>query len=353
MARAAPRRPVMALESSARAGAISGSAARTGPVFGTASRRTGSVLGRTGSVFGRSGSVFGRASVAGFSSAVAPFATTADPPGAIASNGSSNSIGPRGSASASATLSGGGIGGSSGGGGGTGSGGGEGGRAALAGGSSISRFRSSKPGRLGAGFAAGGSGSGPAGAGGAAPMASGASPVSSAMPNRSSASSRRAALSSAWSDAAARTLSVEGRMEPLAGRTGPVEGRPPDFPPAPEAGLATVEAPSERSMVVPDPGDGSADPPPGLRTWNTFLQEVQRTRTPRSVTLSSAMRNFDWQVVHWTTTVAFSLAPRVGDKETPSATRCVQRSLTHTVACGQMAPYRFASTHSPPPRPWR
>src|SRR5438132_111455 len=48
MARAAPRRPVMALESSARAGAISGSAARTGPVFGTACRRTGSVLGRSG-----------------------------------------------------------------------------------------------------------------------------------------------------------------------------------------------------------------------------------------------------------------------------------------------------------------
>jgi len=140
-------------------------------------------------------------------------------------------------------------------------------------------------------------------------------------------------------------------MEPVAGRTGPVEGRPPDFPPAPEAGLATVEAPSdERSMVVPDPGDGSADPLPGLRTWNTFLQEVQRTRTPRSVTLSSAMRNFDWQVGHWTTTVAFSLAPRVGDKETPSATRCVQRSLTHTVACGQMAPYRFASTRSQPPK---
>src|SRR5438309_3194558 len=351
MARAAPRRPVMALESSARAGAISGSAARTGPVFGTACRRTGSVLGRSGSVFGRSGSVFGRASFAGFSSAVAPFATTADPPGAIASNGSSNSIGPRGSASASATLSGGGIGGSSGGGGGTGSGGGEGGRAALAGGSSISRFRSSKPGRLGAGFAAGGSGSGPAGGGGAAPMASGASPVSSAMPNRSSASSRRAALSSAWSDAAARTLSVEGRMEPVAGRTGPVEGRPPDFPPAPEAGLATVEAPSdERSMVVPDPGDGSADPLPGLRTWNTFLQEVQRTRTPRSVTFSSAMRNFDWQLGHWTTTLAFSLALRRGDKETPSATRCAKRALTHTGACGQMAPYRFASSALSPLR---
>ena len=103
-------------------------------------------------------------------------------------------------------------------------------------------------------------------------------------------------------------------------------------------------------MVVPGPGAGSVAPLPGFRTWNTFLQDVQRTRTPRSVTFSSAIRNFDWQVGHWTTTVAFSVALRVGDKETPSATRCVQRSLTHTVACGQMAPYRFASMRSQPPR---
>ena len=33
-------------------------------------------------------------------------------------------------------------------------------------------------------------------------------------------------------------------------------------------------------------------------TWKTFLQDVQRTRTPFSVTLSSAMRNFVWQLGH-------------------------------------------------------
>ena len=72
--------------------------------------------------------------------------------------------------------------------------------------------------------------------------------------------------------------------------------------------------------------------------------------TGESETVFKGIWNFDWQVGHWTTTVAFSLALRVGDKETPSATRCVQRSLTHTVACGQMAPYRFASMRSQPPR---
>ena len=30
-----------------------------------------------------------------------------------------------------------------------------------------------------------------------------------------------------------------------------------------------------------------------LRTWKTFLQDVQRTRTPLSVTFSSAMRKRD------------------------------------------------------------
>jgi hypothetical protein len=40
------------------------------------------------------------------------------------------------------------------------------------------------------------------------------------------------------------------------------------------------------------------DAAPGLRTWKTFLQDVHRTRTPRSVTLSSAIRNFDWHVGH-------------------------------------------------------
>src|SRR5204863_3596511 len=62
------------------------------------------------------------------------------------------------------------------------------------------------------------------------------------------------------------------------------------------------------------------------------------------------MRNFDWQVGHWTTTLAFSLALRRGDKETPSTTRCAKRALTHTGACGQMAPYRFASSALSPLR---
>ena len=50
-------------------------------------------------------------------------------------------------------------------------------------------------------------------------------------------------------------------------------------------------------MVVPG-ADGSDAAAPGFRTWKTFLHDVQRTRTPRSVTFSSAIRNFDWQVGH-------------------------------------------------------
>ena len=46
-------------------------------------------------------------------------------------------------------------------------------------------------------------------------------------------------------------------------------------------------------MVLPGPGAGSVDAAPGFLTWKTSLQEVQRTRTPRSVTLSSAIRNLD------------------------------------------------------------
>src|SRR5438105_15859206 len=108
MASAAPSRPVIALDSSARGGAISGSTARTEPVFETACRRTGSVfgrtgsvlgrtgsvlgrtgsvLGRTGSVLGRTGSVLGRVSFAGFSSSSVTFAAAADPPGEIGTNG--------------------------------------------------------------------------------------------------------------------------------------------------------------------------------------------------------------------------------------------------------------------------
>jgi hypothetical protein len=50
-------------------------------------------------------------------------------------------------------------------------------------------------------------------------------------------------------------------------------------------------------MVLPGPGPDAAAAP-GFFTWKTFLQLVQRTRTPRSVTLSSAIRNLAWQLVH-------------------------------------------------------
>ena len=77
-----------------------------------------------------------------------------------------------------------------------------------------------------------------------------------------------------------------------AGRAAAGAGR--EVAPGRAAGRATAAAPSEdRSIVWPGPGAGSLDDAPGLRTWKTFLHDVQRTRTPRSVTLSSAMRNFD------------------------------------------------------------
>jgi hypothetical protein len=39
-----------------------------------------------------------------------------------------------------------------------------------------------------------------------------------------------------------------------------------------------------------------------LRTANTVLHALHRTRTPRSDTFSSATRKRDWQLGHWTTT---------------------------------------------------
>src|SRR3954466_12114432 len=133
--------------------------------------------------------------------------------------------------------------------------------------------------------------------GGGGGAASGASPVNSAMPKRSSASRRRAAASPL------RTAAGRG----AAGRGAWDAG-------AREAGRATGDAASvERSMVTP--GGPSTAPEPGRRAWNTFLHEVQRTRTPLSVTFSSAMRNLDWQVGHWTTTLPFSRVLRLADKE--------------------------------------
>ena len=123
---------------------------------------------------------------------------------------------------------------------------------------------------------------------------SGASPVSSAMPKRSSASSRRAAPSP---ERCAGRLVAPGRTGPVAGRgddegaTGLVMGR---VPTGPVRGFCAAAASSaEISMVSPGPGPGSEPAEPGFFTWKTFLQLVQRTRTPRSVTFSSAIRNLD------------------------------------------------------------
>jgi hypothetical protein len=70
---------------------------------------------------------------------------------------------------------------------------------------------------------------------------------------------------------------------------------------------------------------------------------VQRTRTPRSVTFSSAIRNFDWQPGHWTTTSSFSRAGSCADKELSQQKRRRFRFLTHTAACGPIPLLRFAS----------
>src|SRR5260370_2338966 len=50
------------------------------------------------------------------------------------------------------------------------------------------------------------------------------------------------------------------------------------------------------------------------------------------------MRNFDWHVGHWTTTVVLSRAGRLPDKELSQQNRAARGALTHTVACGRMAP---------------
>jgi hypothetical protein len=179
-----------------------------------------------------------------------------------------------------------------------GSGGGGGGRAALTGAGSLKSNSRSETSAAGcAGFAAGGGGGG-------APSRlpeSGASPVSSAMPKRSSTSSRRSApfglccvAAFAGRDAPGRTGPVPGRTGPVEGFTGPVEGRAAGLPAPPSPDLATAAAPSEdNSIVEPGLGVESAAAAPGLRTWKTPLHAVQRTLTPRSVTLSSAIRNFD------------------------------------------------------------
>jgi len=234
-------------------------------------------------------------------------------PGSGADPAACAGAGGSGRSSDSSAASGGGSGGSARGGGG---------RAALGdAGSSRSKSRSASAEGTGicAGLVAGAGG----GTGGSRSPDSGASPVNSAIPKRSSTSRRPFSPCCAvpdGRDAPGRTGPVGGLTGPVEGFIGPVEGRP--APPClPVPVFEMVAAPSEeRSTVLPGPGVESPPEAPAFRTGNTLLQPVQRTRTPRSVTFSSAMRNFDWQVGHWTTTVAFSPALRGGDKESPSGT---------------------------------
>jgi len=104
-----------------------------------------------------------------------------------------------------------------------------------------------------------GSGAG-TGAGGAAD-----SPVSSDMPKRSSAARRFAAAS-------------------------PAPGAAGGFGAATAAGARFFSLAAEFASA------------PDFFTANTVLHALQRTRTPRSDTFSSATRNRDWQLGHWTTT---------------------------------------------------
>ena len=130
--------------------------------------------------------------------------------------------------------------------------------------------------------------------------ASGASPVSSAIPNRSSASRRRAALSRC------------GQTSVLPER---VTTRDALRQPHRDAPLPTGDAASEVTNPGWCPAAAGSASAPGRRAWKTFLHDEQRTRTPLSVTFSPAMRNFDRQDGHWTTTRAFSRVGRLGDKE--------------------------------------
>ena len=90
------------------------------------------------------------------------------------------------------------------------------------------------------------------------------SPVSSDMPNRSSAASRLAS--------------------PAAGAAGG------GFGPAGARAARFFSLTAEFASA------------PDFRTANTVLHALQRTRTPRSDTFSSATRNREWQLGHWTTT---------------------------------------------------
>ena len=239
-----------------------------------------------------------KGSLAGLNAPIFTGPSSPSAPGPWSGGGASGGGSATGCDSAAAASTGGGLGIGLDGGRGIGL---EGGRDGTGGsGSSTSRSMSSKlgTGLLTPAFTGGGGGGGDTLDGGAR-SPSGASPVSSAMPKRSSASRRRAA------PLPLRAATPGGRDA----AEGPLAGRAREAAAGRDWALPTCAASSEeRSIVLPGPGAGSAEAtaPPGFRTWKTFLHEVQRTRTPRSVTFSSAIRNLDWHVGHCTTTIDHS-----------------------------------------------
>ena len=96
-------------------------------------------------------------------------------------------------------------------------------------------------------------------------------------------------------------------------------------------------------MVLPEVADEAGSAAPDFFTENTSLQLLQRTRTPRSPTFSSATRKRVWQLGHWTTTLPFSQRESDRDKESADAENPLRRSLTHTGTCGGIPVRRFAS----------
>ena len=157
------------------------------------------------------------------------------------------------------------------------------------------------------------------------------SPVSSDIPNRSSASSRLFPFEILGFAAAggcdARPMAGASRgggalIGPVPGATRPV---PVVFPAPnrpvlprtlsvlPLCGEVRGASKGGSSMVPPVPAE--SDEVPDFFAENTVLQLLQRTRTPRSVTFSSATRKRDWQLGHWTTTLPFSQCQRSADKE--------------------------------------
>src|SRR5207302_1369632 len=153
------------------------------------------------------------------------------------------------------------------------------------------------------------------------------SPVSSDIPNRSSASRRPPGLFGLCGGVAAAAEIL------------------PVVPPF--LGGGTGGSSEERSTVLPEPADAPVSVTPDFFTEKTSLQLEQRTRTPRSLTFSSATRKRVWQLGHWTTTLAFSQCVSGPDKESAGLNSPLARALTHTGTCGGIRARRFAST-----QPW-